>query len=145
MKSAKPKKNLKAGKTKTAARPAKISKQRRRAAERIDKIKFLSFEELRRLMAVVERKRDIALFLITYSQSFRASEIGTLRREDLNLKRMQIALSRVKRSLGGVHPMQPDEVRLLKAYLKSREDDSPILLPSNRFLPKLVFKVFFPL
>src|SRR5215813_12951033 len=48
---------------------------------------------------------------------------------------MQITLSRLKGSLGGVHPMQPDEVRLLKAYLKSREDDSPILFPSNRFLP----------
>jgi integrase len=134
MKSAKPKKNVNAGKTKKAARPAKISK-RRRAAERIEKIKFLSFDELRRFMAVIERKRDKALFLIAYRHGLRASEVGILRREDLDLKRMQITLSRLKGSLGGVHPMQADEVRLLKAYLKSRQDDSAILFPSNRFLP----------
>jgi type 1 fimbriae regulatory protein FimB len=132
MKSVKPKKNTKAGKTKKAA---KISKRRQRAAERIEKIKFLSFDELRRLLAAIERKRDKALFLIAYRHGLRASEVGKLRRDDLDLKRMQITLSRLKGSLGGVHPMQADEVRLLKAYLKSREDDSAILFPSNRFLP----------
>jgi integrase len=132
MKRLKPKKNTKAGKTKKAA---KISKRRQRAAERIEKIKFLSFDELRRLLAVIERKRDKALFLIAYRHGLRASEVGKLRRDDLDLKRMQITLSRLKGSLGGVHSMQADEVRLLKAYLKSREDDSAILFPSNRFLP----------
>jgi hypothetical protein len=44
---------------------------------------------------------------------------------------MQITLSRLKGSVGGVHPIQADEVRFLKAYLKSRDDDSAILFPSN--------------
>jgi type 1 fimbriae regulatory protein FimB len=135
MKRLEPKKNIKTGKTKKAAKPAKPSKRRQRTAERIEKIKFLSFDELRRLLAVIERKRDKALFLVAYRHGLRASEVGKLRRDDLDLKRMQITLSRLKGSLGGVHPMQPDEVRLLKAYLKSREDDSAILFPSNRFLP----------
>jgi type 1 fimbriae regulatory protein FimB len=135
MKRLKPKKNIKTGKTKKAAKPAKPSKRRQRTAERIEKIKFLSFDELRRLLAVIERKRDKALFLIAYRHGLRASEVGKLRRDDLDLKRMQITLSRLKGSLGGIHPMQADEVRLLKAYLKSREDDSAILFPSNRSLP----------
>src|SRR5262249_39478472 len=111
MKNLKPKNNVKAGKAKKTVRPAKISKRRRRAAERVEKIKFLSFDELRRLLAVIERKRDQALFLIAYPHGLRASEVGILRREDLGLKRMQITLSRLKGSLGGVHPMRPDEVR----------------------------------
>ncbi len=137
MKNTKSKKNTTAGETKKAARisPVKRAKRRQRVAERIEKIKFLSFDELRRLLAVIERKRDKALFLIAYRHGLRASEVGRLRRDDVDLKRMQIKLSRLKGSLGGIHPMQADEVRLLKAYLKSREDDSPILFPSNRFLP----------
>lgn len=65
MKSAKSKKNTEAGKTKKAGRtnPVKTAKRRQRVAERIEKIKFLSFDELRRLLAVIERKRDKALFL----------------------------------------------------------------------------------
>jgi site-specific recombinase XerD len=41
----------------------------------------------------------------------------------------------MKGSLGGEHPMQPNEARILKAYLKQRGDDSPILFPSNRGTP----------
>jgi integrase len=43
-----------------------------------------------------ERKRDKALFLIAYRHGIRGSEVGILRREDLDLKRMQITLSRLK-------------------------------------------------
>jgi len=88
MKSVKPKKNVKAGKTKKAARPAKVSKRRSRAAERIEKIKFLSFDELRRRGRSTERKRDKVLFLIAYRHGLRASEIKKLRRDDIDLKRM---------------------------------------------------------
>src|SRR5262245_36510909 len=81
MKSAKLKKNTKAGKTRRADKttPAKTAKRRQRVAERIEKIKFLSFDELRRLMAVIERNRDKALFLIAYRHGLRASEVGRLR------------------------------------------------------------------
>ena len=135
MKRPKSNKNIKTGKTTKAVKVTKPFKRRQRTADRIEKIKFLSFDELRRLIAVIKRKRDKALFLIAYRHGLRASEIGRLRRDDLDLKRMRVTLSRLKGSLGGVHPMQVDEVRLLKAYLKSREDDSAILFPSNRFLP----------
>jgi len=131
MRRTKPKKNTRAEKTKKAAevRPVKTAKRRQRATERIEKIEFLSFDELRRLLAVIERKRDKALFLITCRRGLRASEVGMLRRDDSDLKRMQTTLSLLKGSIGGVHPMQADEVRLMKAYLKNREDGSAILFP----------------
>jgi integrase len=80
--------------------------RRRRVAERIEKFRFLSFDELRRLMAVIERKRDKALFLIAYSYGLHASEVGRLWRDNLDQKQMQTTLRRLKGSLGGVHPMQ---------------------------------------
>ena len=44
-------------------------------------------------------------------------------------------LHRLKGSLSGEHPLQTDEARALKAWLKSRDTDSPILFPSRRGLP----------
>jgi len=90
MKSAKPKKNMKAAKTKKAAkaRPVRAAKRRSRAAERAEKIKFLSFDDLRRRGRSIGRKRDKVLFLIAYRHGLRASEVGKLWRDDLDLKRM---------------------------------------------------------
>ncbi len=44
-------------------------------------------------------------------------------------------LHRLKGSLSGEHPLQADEERALKAWIKSRDMDSPILYPSRRSLP----------
>ncbi len=54
---------------------------------------------------------------------------------DLDLKRLRVMLHRLKGSLSGEHPLQADEARVLRAWLKSRETDSPILFPSRRGLP----------
>jgi integrase len=34
-----------------------------------------------------------------------------------------------------VHPLQPDEVKALKAYLRTRNTDAPALFLSNRNTP----------
>ena len=39
------------------------------------------------------------------------------------------------RPLSGEHPLQPDEAKAFKAYLRSRKHDSPVLFLSNRALP----------
>jgi len=44
-------------------------------------------------------------------------------------------LHRLKGSLSGLHLLQPDEARAVKAWLKQRDFDSPILFPSRRGLP----------
>lgn len=44
-------------------------------------------------------------------------------------------LHRLKGSLAGEHPLQADEARALKAWLKHRGTDSPVLFPSRRGLP----------
>lgn len=104
-------------------------------ARRSETIKFLTLDETRRLFAAVTDKRDKAMFLLAYRHGLRASEVGLLRVSDLDLKRLRIMLHRLKGSLSGEHPLQADEARALKAWLKSKDTDSPILFPSRRTLP----------
>jgi len=104
-------------------------------SQRLDKIKFLNQSELKRLLSVITDKRDRALFLIAYRHGLRASEVGLLHVTDLDFKSLRVMVHRLKGSLSGVHPMQPDEVKAVKAYLKSRKNSSPILFTSVRNEP----------
>ena len=113
----------------------KLSDHRVTRARRSETIKFLTLDETRRLFAGISEKRDKAIFLLAYRHGLRASEVGLLRVSDLDLKRLRVMLHRLKGSLSGEHPLQADEARALKAWLKSRDTDSPILFPSRRGLP----------
>ena len=104
-------------------------------SHRAETIKFLTLDEIKRLFSVIRSKRDKALFLLAYRHGLRASEVGLLHKHDLNLKQLRIHIHRLKGSIPGEHPMQADEVRLIKSYLKERTLDSPILFPSNRNAP----------
>ena len=55
-------------------------------------IHFLTQSEMRALLEVIPSKRDYAIFLIAYRHGLRASEVGLLRREDLNLKEYRIRI-----------------------------------------------------
>src|ERR1700755_3408775 len=79
-------------------------------ARRTETIKFLTLDETRRLFRCITDKRDKAIFLLAYRHGLRASEIGLLRINDLDLKRLRIMLHRLKASLSGEHPLQADEV-----------------------------------
>ena len=105
---------------------------------RHETIRFLTFDELKRLFNVIKAegsKRDRALFLTAYRHGLRASEVGKFHKTDIDFKQLRIMCHRLKGSHSGQHPMEADEVRILKAYLNAREDDSPLLFPSRRNLP----------
>lgn len=101
-------------------------------ARRTDTIKFLTQDETTRLMKAITDKRHRAIFLIAYRHGLRASEVGMLQKSDVNIKQMRIMIHRLKGSLSGEHPMQADEVKAIKAYLRTRDDESPILFTSKR-------------
>jgi len=97
---------------------------------------FLTQAELKRLLAVVKDKRDQAIIKTAYRHGLRASEIGMLQRDDVDLRQGRITIRRLKGSLGGVYPMQPDVIKCVRAYLRTREPgDSPYLFISNRGVP----------
>jgi site-specific recombinase XerD len=69
------------------------------------------------------------------SIQLRASEVGLLQRNDFDDKQLRLNIHRLKGSLSGVHPLQADEVRILKSFLRSREDSLPYLFPSRKGAP----------
>ena len=110
--------------------PTKTYKQRRKQT-----IRFLTQDETRRLFKVIKKLRDRTIFLTAYRHGLRASEVPLLQRTDLDLKAGRITIQRLKGSISGVYPLQPDLLKLLRRYLRSREDSSPALFVSNRILP----------
>src|SRR5688572_17130750 len=98
-------------------------------------IQVLIQEEVQRLFDVITNKRDRALFRLAYRHGLRASEIGLLSRRDVDLRTGRLTVHRLKGSLSGVYPLQPDIQKLLKGYLRSRKDVSSYLFVSNRQVP----------
>lgn len=104
-------------------------------ATKTETIKFLTESEVKKLISHISSKRDKAIFLLAYRHGLRASEVGLLQRNDFDEKQLRLNIHRLKGSLSGVHPLQPDEVRILKSFLRSREDSLPYLFPSRRGAP----------
>src|SRR6266511_6170525 len=94
-------------------------------------INFQTQDEMRRLLDVINSKRDYAIFLLAYRHGLRASEIGMLSTADLDVKQYRIRIHRRKNSLEGLHPLQPDEVKALNAYIKERNSNVPALFLSR--------------
>jgi len=121
------------GRRKSAAVVRTQAVERVRRPERI--IHFLTQDELRQLFKVIRSKRDKAIFLVAYRHGLRASEIGLLQRADVDAKQGRISIHRLKGSISGVYPMQPDVLKAIRSYLRTRADESPYLFLSNRNVP----------
>jgi site-specific recombinase XerD len=104
-------------------------------SQKSETIKFLTLDETQRLLSVIQNKRDKAIFLTAYRHGLRASEIGLLHLQDFDFQKQRVMIHRLKGSLSGVHPLQADESRILKSYIKTRTGQSPTLFVSNRNLP----------
>jgi len=122
----------KAPEPKPETRPAKKSRSSPNStAGRADRIKFLSTDEIKALLNVISDLRDKAIFLLAYRYGLRASEVGLLNLDDLILSQRKIFIHRLKGSISKEYSLQPDEVKILKLYLNSRENSSPALFPSS--------------
>ena len=87
---------------------------------KIRTIKYLTQDELKRLFMAIENKRDRAIFLIAYRHGLRASEVGMIRPEDVDLTRGRIRVERLKNSLGGEHPMHIMDKAMELLHLRCR-------------------------
>ena len=61
--------------------------------------------------------------------------MSLLQRNDIHEKQDRIYIPRVKGSIAKTYPLQPDDLRCLRAYLRTREGDSPSLFISSRGIP----------
>jgi type 1 fimbriae regulatory protein FimB len=101
----------------------------------------LEKDEVLRLLEAAKRHgpRAHAMVLLAIRHGLRASEVCGLRLEHVNLKEAWVRVERLKGSMTTVqalerHPGQPllDEVRVLGAWLRERQDDgSGILFTST--------------
>ena len=101
----------------------------------VQTIRYLTQDELKRFFSVIKSKRDRAIFFLAYRHGLRASEIGLLRRDDLDFEKGRIYIQRLKGSISQTYPIQADEIKVLKSYLRTRSDQRPILFPSKQGTP----------
>jgi len=71
--------------------------------------------------------RDHALLLLMYRHGLRVSEAVGLKLDQVNLKQARLWVKRSKNSLDTEQPLAGDELRAVKRYLATREDNLPWL------------------
>jgi integrase len=112
-----------------------IAGERHRRKDPTSTIKYLTPEELSRLLGVISDLRDKTIFTVAFHHGLRASEIGQLKVEDYRKREGRLFVKRLKGSRAGEHKLTPKVVRLLNQYLKTsgiEQDSTSPLFPSNR-------------
>src|SRR5215217_3052914 len=89
--------------------------------------KYLTQDELQRFFKVITSPRDRALFALIYHYGLRVDEAAALTVEDIDLKNHRIRIRRLKNGVGGEKPIWRHTAKLLRAYLRVRENVTPYL------------------
>jgi len=80
--------------------------------------------------------RNFAMLLTTYRHGLRVSELINMRMADVDLDTSRLFVRRLKGSLSTSHPLDGDEIRALRAWLRKRINapfcNSPLVFLSER-------------
>jgi site-specific recombinase XerD len=101
---------------------------------------FLTENEIKGFLAAARKSRhsvrDFCLMLLAYPHGMRVSELIDVRLKDVDLETARIFVRRVKGSLSTHQPIEGDELRAIRAWLRERADypnaDSNYLFLSER-------------
>ena len=101
---------------------------------------FLTDTEIKQFILAARKgahgARDFALALLAYRNGFRVSELIDIRMEEVDLQMARIHVRRLKGSLTTEHPIEGDELRAIRAWLRIREQskfaDQPFLFVGER-------------
>src|SRR5262252_1782980 len=89
---------------------------------------FLTEAEMRRFLEAARHgrhgTRDYLMMLITYRHGLRVSELVDIRLKDLDLETGRLYVRRKKGSLSTHQPIEGDELRAIRAWLRERSLDS---------------------
>jgi site-specific recombinase XerD len=78
--------------------------------------------------------RDSLLVLLTYRHALRVSELVDLRVDQFDLKAATVHVSRAKNGTPGIHGLQGDELRLIRALIRENGEQQYLFL-SQREAP----------
>ncbi len=87
---------------------------------------FLTESEMKKFLGAARKGRhsvrDFCLMLVAYRHGLRVSELIDIRLKDLDLETGRLFVRRVKGSLSTHQPIEGDELRAIRAWLRKRED-----------------------
>lgn len=87
---------------------------------------FLTEAEMKKFLEAARKTRhgvrDHCLMLMVFRHGLRVSELIDIRLKDLDLETARIYVRRLKGSLSTHQPIEGDELRAIRAWLKVRED-----------------------
>jgi type 1 fimbriae regulatory protein FimB len=91
--------------------------------------KHLVFAEVEKLIAAVKGSRNAArdrcLILMMFRHGLRVSEACGLRLAQVDIDSRILHVERLKKGLSTTHPLRPDELRAIKAWLAERKRLNP--------------------
>ena len=100
---------------------------------------YLTEGEVEKLLAAAGKSRnpnrDRLLVLLAYRHALRVSELVDLRVDQIDLKAGTIHVRRAKNGTPGIHGLQGDELRLIRAVIRENGQDCRFLFISERGAP----------
>ena len=94
--------------------------------------KYMAQEEVENLFSQIESKRDKVLLALIYHYGLRVKEATLLNRNDVRFRENRILIKRIKGGISGEKPLWKDTKRLLKDYLRERNDDNEALFTGKQ-------------
>ncbi len=100
---------------------------------------YLTADEIERLITSAKLLgryglRDAALILLAYRHGLRVGELVDLQWDQFDFKRGEAHINRMKNGTPAIHPIEGDELRLLRR-LQLKYPDSPFVFTSERGAP----------
>ncbi|HEY6154717.1 MAG TPA: tyrosine-type recombinase/integrase [Candidatus Udaeobacter sp.] len=101
---------------------------------------FLTEAEIEKFLRAARKGRhairNFAMMLLAYRHGLRVSELVNMRLSDVDLDTAHVSVRRAKGSLSTNQPLDGDEIRALRAWLRKRQNsvcpNSPLLFLSER-------------
>ncbi len=102
--------------------------------------KFLTETEIEAFFKAARKTRngvrDHCMAMMAYRHGFRVSELIDIRLDEIHLDTARLDVRRLKKGLSGHHPIEGDELRAIRAWMKERSahkfSGSPLLFLSER-------------
>lgn len=105
----------------------------------VKRIDYLTEAEVMKLVAGAKASRNPLrnqlLILMLFRHGYRESEAIMCRRDWIDLNKAVIWIERLKKGMSRYHPIAGDEMRMIRKYLRIRNDDLPWLFISERMQP----------